>query len=206
MYWFFMKMMSAPTFRAWLPLSQESESSSSYWFVCWNFGRKSGEPETAEARALEEGVDLDPGEAARDQRVGDAARDDGGARHGRAEGLLDRVRGSLLPVEAQLVDDRRAEDARPAQHHAVALDRLVAEGRRPRPVEDAPEGAGDVALAVRVDVAREDVVVLAGVDVEPSERAVLVVGDVGDAEEVVRPAWFGSGTRARMAADEGRIG
>jgi hypothetical protein len=105
--------------------------------------------ETAEARALEERVDLDSGEAARDQRIGDGPRDDGGARHGLAERLLDRVRGGLLPVQAQLVDDRRAEDACPAEHHAVALDRLVAEGRRPRPVEDAPEGAGDVALAVQ---------------------------------------------------------
>jgi len=37
-------MMSAPTLMAWSPLSHDSESMNSNWLVCWNFGRKSGEP------------------------------------------------------------------------------------------------------------------------------------------------------------------
>ena len=44
MNWFFMMMKSPPILKAWWPFSQESESMSSSWFVCWNFGRKSGEP------------------------------------------------------------------------------------------------------------------------------------------------------------------
>ena len=44
-YWFFMgAMMSAPTLMAWLPRSQETVSRNSNWSVCWNLGRKSGEP------------------------------------------------------------------------------------------------------------------------------------------------------------------
>src|SRR4029079_3460154 len=45
MYWFCIgMMMSAPAFSAWLPCSHDSESMNSNWLVCWNFGRKSGDP------------------------------------------------------------------------------------------------------------------------------------------------------------------
>src|SRR5712691_3959582 len=38
------QMMSAPAFSAWLPRSHDRLSRNSNWFVCWNFGRKSGDP------------------------------------------------------------------------------------------------------------------------------------------------------------------
>ena len=45
MYSFFIgAMMSAPNLNAWLPRSHDSVSMNSNWLVCWNFGRKSGEP------------------------------------------------------------------------------------------------------------------------------------------------------------------
>src|SRR6478736_5354064 len=37
-------MMSAPPLNVWLPRSHDTVSRYSTWFVCWNFGRKSGEP------------------------------------------------------------------------------------------------------------------------------------------------------------------
>ena len=37
-------MMSTPNLNWWFPFSQERVSRYSNWFVCWNFGRKSGEP------------------------------------------------------------------------------------------------------------------------------------------------------------------
>src|SRR5205823_2491166 len=104
-------------------------------------------------RAAEEPVDGDAGQAAGHDGIRDRVADEGGAAGLLAEGLLARVGGGLLPVEAQLVDHGGAEDARPARHPAVGLDGLVAEGGGPGAVEDASEGAGDVPLAVRVDVA-----------------------------------------------------
>src|SRR5215472_9373954 len=37
-------MMSAPTFKSCAPRIHDRLSMNSNWFVCWNFGRKSGEP------------------------------------------------------------------------------------------------------------------------------------------------------------------
>src|SRR6266508_4242982 len=36
--------MSAPSLSAWLPRNRDRVSRYSNWFVCWNLGRKSGEP------------------------------------------------------------------------------------------------------------------------------------------------------------------
>src|SRR6476661_10922389 len=37
-------MTSAPNLIAWLPRSHDTVSMNSNWLVCWNLGRKSGEP------------------------------------------------------------------------------------------------------------------------------------------------------------------
>ena len=58
-----------------------------------------------------------------------------------AEGLLHRVGVDRDPREAELVDDRGAEDAGPAEHEAVRVDRLVAEGRGAGAVDDPAERA-----------------------------------------------------------------
>ena len=87
----------------------------------------------------------------------------------------------------------------------VRLDRLVAERRGPSAVHDAAEGARDVALTIRVDVAaRRRCRSASGAPVDAGQQAVGVVDQIRDwRKKLLAPAWFGQGTRARIA---GRVG
>ena len=126
-------------------------------------------------------------------------------RRRQAERLLHGVRRRPRPREAELVDHRRRQDLGPAADERVGLDRLVAERRRAGAVDDAAERAGDLAIAVRIDVAAEDAVVGAGFQSpRPRSRSELSIRSAVR-KKLLAPGWFGSGTRLMIAAAYGSI-
>ena len=164
---------STPNLSAWLPRSQDSVFRNSNWFVRWNLGEEVRRADAAQARPAEEAVDGDARDAARDEgvcRARLARRRAGGGCC--AERLLHRVRVGLRPGEAELVHDRRAQDARPARHQPVGLHDLVAEGRGARAVDDAAERAGDGrGCGSSRCSARRRVVVVGGRSSRPRKRS-----------------------------------
>ena len=144
-----------------------------------------GRAHAPEPAAAEVTVDRDADHPAGDQRVVRDTRHLRLRRRQLAEGLLDRVRVDRAPREAELVHDRGAEDARPAEHEAVRGDRLVAEGRRAGAVDQAAEGARQRALAVGVDVAQEEGALVRGAEVDLAGEPVGVVDHVGVGPDVV---------------------
>ena len=118
----------------------------SNWFVCWNFGRKSGEPMRPRPEPPKKPSMVMPGEAARDDRVVD--RRPGWSPRAAAAG-----RRAAAPRPTSAFDHEKRNSfttvgremrVQPATR-AVGLDPLVAEGRGAGAVDDAAEGAGDVA-------------------------------------------------------------
>ena len=144
-----------------------------------------GRADAAQAGPAEVAVDRDAWQASGDDRIGDRARDRRGARRLDAERLLHGVGFRARVRQPELVDHRGRQDAGPPADDRVGLDGLVAERRRPGAVHDAAEGAGDLALAVRIDVAGEDAVVGAGVPVGAAEQPIGVVQEIAAPEEVV---------------------
>jgi hypothetical protein len=84
-------MMLMPPLKAWLPLSHDRLSMNSNCSVCWNFGRKSGEPMRPIA------VDGDARETAGHHGIRDHARDPRGRRRLDPVGLMQGVGVGLRP-------------------------------------------------------------------------------------------------------------
>ena len=158
----------------------------------------------AQTRSAEVPVDGDAGEAAGDERVGHRAGNR--RRRGRrlTERLVNGVRRRARPGDAELVHHRRRENPRPTADERVGLDRLIAERGRAGAVEHAAECAGNLARAVRVDVAGEHAVGRARLPVAAREHAVRVVDEIGGAEEVVRARLIGQ-RHQRENRGRGRI-
>ena len=102
-----------------------------------------------------------------------------------------------------IVDD---STLRPAADERVGLDRLVAERRRAGAVDDAAEGARNLARAVRVDVAAEDAVAGVGLPVAARQQPVGVVDQVGACgRSCWRPAGSAAARGAMIAAAYGSM-
>ena len=144
-----------------------------------------GRAHAPEPPAAEVAVDRHADHAAGEERILRHARHLGRGRRHLAERLLHGVRVDGAPGEAELVHHRGSEDPRPAEHEAVRGDLLVAEGGGARAVDHAAEDARDRAVAVGVDVAREEGALVRGAEVDLAGHAVGVVRDVGVGPHVV---------------------
>ena len=190
--------MSAPNFSAWLPRSHDSVSMNSNWFVCWNFGRKSGEPDAAEARAAEVAVDGDAGEAAGDDRIGHRSRN-----RRRRPAAAGRTPAAPRPTSTATTrsgtrspSPSRGSRVQPPTTR-VGLDRLVAERRGAGAVDDAAEGARDLARcgSSRCSGRRRCRWSRGFQSHRVSRRSELSIRS-GVRKKLFAPGWFGSGTSA----------
>ena len=124
-------------------------------------------------------------DAARHRRIGGAAAKPNLRVAVLAEGVLRAVVGAARVREARLVDERPAEHLGPARHQRVRVEVVAAPRRRGGAVEDAAEEPRNVAEAVTVDVAREEVVVVGERKVEAEQVAFRFVLDVRLPQQVV---------------------